>query len=145
MANTLGTITTAAYVVSDPWSKIDEENPQKSVARFRVLHNPYGKGQDGKDLPPIAVNYVAFGKQAGVVASYIRKGSCPTVIGNINSLDLARKDGKLVTTKNGDYIINLEAHVIQLHLGAKGSENAGSNTQAAGATGEIDDLSNAPF
>ena len=146
MASTLGTITTAAYVAGDPWSKINEAEPRKSVARFRVLHNPFGKDQEGKDLPPIAINYVAFGGQAKVVADFLKKGSCPTVIANIKTLSLATKDGEYVKDKNGNFIINLDAEIVQLHLGARTGESTKASAAAESSTAETSgELAGAPF
>ena len=145
MANTLGMITVSAYVANDPFFS---DSSGTAVARFRVLHNPFGKREDKTtDLPPVAVNFVAFGKTAEIVKNYVKKGGQVTVVGNIKKNEIAKdKQGQIVKTQSGEIVINLECDVVQLHLGAKATGAEGSNgTASASAEAPAADVSAAPF
>jgi single-stranded DNA-binding protein len=145
---TSATITAIGYLVADPLFK-PEENGKQPYARFRVLHNPFGKKADGvSDLDPIAINFSFFGKQALTANQYCKKGTQVQVVGRVTSNSIALdKDGNPAKTKAGEYISNLDATAMDLLLlGSKdGSHTNGSTSGsrvavAAGAASTSENL-----
>jgi single-strand DNA-binding protein len=129
------TMSALGYLVADPLYK-PAEGQKQAYARFRIMHNPFGKKQNGDDLDPIAVNISVYGKTAETVDKYAKKGTQVLVQGRVTSNALARdKDGKLVQTKGGDYIINLDMTATDLTLvGSKSDNPATESTSSNGST-----------
>jgi hypothetical protein len=150
-------ITATGFLAADPKGEIKMEtvNGQERVsfsswARFRVLHNPYGKDKDKNPYAPVGVDFVCFGRNAQVAMNFLKSGSCPTVFGHVKSNALAiGKDGQPIKTKDGRYIVNMECEVIPdgISLGAKtgDSTTSSASTETSSIAASSGDLAHAPF